>query len=176
MTINAENSSTPQSHSEKPFTLKLMDEIVANSSLKVDAPEFIPRSYESKPMAAQTSSVQDRLKIHRSEPECEKNDIVEHNMTYGIQYTDVDVENDLKRIRQIINTLTKDPGQFDNLLQIFMDTVMPNLEDFIVLSDIAQILINEVSNFIESVSVLCTVMIRRIVINYVLLFGNKIFL
>lgn len=131
-----------QNNVEKQYPSR-MEEIVANSSLKVDAPVFVPRfsdPTESKPqILALTSRIQNRLKI-RSESESSTIEKVENDPPYITDY----VENDLKRIRQIINTLTKDPGQFDNLLQIFMDTVVPYLEDIMLLSDIVHILVNEV--------------------------------
>lgn len=135
--------STSQKKIDHKYSSNL-EEIVANSSLKVDAPEFVPKSItETKPPILPTSKIQNRLKIHRSESECETMEKIEHHPEY-VQNV-IDMESDHKRIRQIINTLTKDPGQFDNLLQIFMDTVAPYWEDLILLSDIVQILVNEVS-------------------------------
>lgn len=140
-----------------------MEELVANSSLKVDAPEFIPRfaeTRETKPsVSSLTSSIQNRLKICRSESECSTIEKVENDSPYNTEF----VENDIKRIRQIINTLTKDPGQFDNLLQIFMDTVVPYLEDIILLSDIVKILVNEVNLLMIpiKISFLATTLLRK---------------
>lgn len=138
-----DTSTKVQNNVEKQYPSK-MEEIVANSSLKVDAPEFIPRFADAKDtkqnVSSLTSRIQNRLKLCRSESECSTIEIVENDSPYNTDF----VENDIKRIRQIINTLTKDPGQFDNLLQIFMDTVLPYLEDIILLSDIVQILVNEV--------------------------------
>lgn len=136
------DTSTSQNKLEKKCSSNF-EEIVANSSLKVDAPEFVPRTFESKPQISATSKIQNRLKVHRSESECETLEKTEHQPEYFQNFMDTD--SDHKRIRQIINTLTKDPGQFDNLLQIFMDTVAPYWEDVILLSDIVQILVNEVS-------------------------------
>lgn len=141
-TVIVEKPPTLKNNLDNPFTTQGLDDIIANSSLKVDAPEFIPRSLESKQISAVSSRIQDRLKIHRSESDCETVEVIGDNTAYSLKH--LDTENDIKRIRQIINTLTKNPGQFDDLLQIFMDTVAPYLEDIILLSNIVQILVNEV--------------------------------
>lgn len=139
--LKVNTPTTMQNNIEKEYPTKL-EELVANSSLKVDAPEFIPRFSESSQQIS--SSVQNRLKIHRSESDYKPTEKVENNPEYNSDC--VDTESDLKRLRQIIITLTKDPGQFDNLLQIFMDTVLPYLEDIILLSEIVNILVNEVGH------------------------------
>lgn len=145
--VIVDKSPTLQKNSDKADRLAMLEEMVAKSSLKVDAPEFVPRATENKPqISAVTSSIQNRLKIRRPELECEMIEKVEDNSQYLAN--EVDPRNDLKRIRQIINTLTKDPGQFDNLLQIFMETVAPYLDDLLLLSDIVKILIHEVSNLL----------------------------
>lgn len=140
-----DTSTKVQNNVEKRYPT--MEELVANSSLKADAPEFIPRFADARDtkqsVSSLTSRIQNRLKICRSESECSPTEKVENDSPYNTDF----VESDIKRIRQIINTLTKDPGQFDNLLQIFMDTVLPYLEDIILLSDIVQIVVNEVIFF-----------------------------
>lgn len=143
-TTIVDKSPTSLNNLDKPYTPQMLDEIVANSSLKVDAPEFIPRSETKQPISGATSRIQNRLKIPRCELECDKVEVVRDNPEY-IPQSYVDTETDLKRIRQLIKTLTKNPGQFDDLLQIFMETVTPYLEDIVLLSDIVQILVNEVS-------------------------------
>lgn len=143
VTAIVDTSTTTQTNLDRKCPSNF-EELAANSSLKADAPEFIPRAFEIKPqISAITSKIQNRLKIHKSESECGTLEKTEDNSEYITNY--MDTESDHKRIRQIINTLTKDPGQFDNLLQIFMDTVAPYWEDLIMLSDIVQILVNEVS-------------------------------
>lgn len=139
---SVDTSTTLQNNLDKKC-LSSIEELVANSSLKADAPEFVPRTFESKPQITPTSKIQNRLKIHRSEPECDTVEKSEHHPEFVDNY--MDTGSDHKRIRQIINTLTKDPGQFDNLLQIFMDTVAPYWEDVNLLSNIVEILVNEVS-------------------------------
>lgn len=129
-----DNSKPGKSDKEK------MDEIVAKSKLNFDAPEFKPKYCETKSQVSTvTSSIQNRLNIHRSE----SNEQIEEPTSVTSTY--VGTESDIKRIKQIINTLTKDPGQFDNLLQIFMETVAPYLEDVCLLPEIVQIIVNEVS-------------------------------
>lgn len=141
VTVDVNTSTTSHNNIEKQ-NLSKMEEIVANSSLKVDAPVFIPRFSESKAQVSSAKGVQNRLKIHKPESDFKASEEVENNSKYS--KNPMDTESDLKRIRQIISTLTKDPGQFDNLVQIIMDTVMPYLEDHILLPEIVEILVNRV--------------------------------
>ncbi|XP_015833011.2 polyadenylate-binding protein-interacting protein 1 [Tribolium castaneum] len=106
--------------SEKPF----------KSSLSADAPEFIPASMKSS-ATTQSSGVQDRLKKFK---------VVENSGGNDSEF--VGSPDDI-RLKHLIDTLTKDPGQFSDLLDIFMDTLSPYFGDIFVLTRAAQLLVEQ---------------------------------
>lgn len=124
-------------------------------SLNPDAPEWFPSYIGVNYNSEAPKSVQNRLRLHKSQPEPqnshnkdnEKMEISSDNLVYGDEN---DFEPDIKRLKQIITTLSKDPGQFDNLLDLFMETLMPYLEDFLALSVIVRILVEQVSDQFSS--------------------------
>ncbi|VEN60621.1 unnamed protein product [Callosobruchus maculatus] len=113
---------------------KDMNDIVAKSSLKADAPEWFPNnSIMTKKVDNVSHSLQNRLKIHKrngSDSDHSQND-------WG------PAVDDIKRLKQIITTLSRDPGQFDNLLDLFMETLVPYFQDLMTLSTVAKILVEE---------------------------------
>lgn len=124
-----------------PTTLRQPNAISNNAGntrknqLSANAKEFVPRNYNAPP-AVQSAplvvqSVQNRLKVHKQKPEPEP--------------PCSSAEMDMQRLQQIVNTLTGDPGQFDDLLQIFMETLQPYLNDLMILHDCARLLFNQVS-------------------------------
>lgn len=162
-----ENTSTNSQENNEIQNLTTIEEIVANSSLKVDAPEFVPRFSRSKPQYVSTikPSVQDRLKIPRTETNCNVTEEMGNNLDYS-NASYFDTQSDLRRLKQIIGTLTKDPGQFDNLVQIIVDTVIPYLEDLVLLPEIVEIIVNEVchqNNIVyvnTSIIISCSILFR----------------
>ncbi|XP_066156752.1 polyadenylate-binding protein-interacting protein 1 isoform X1 [Euwallacea fornicatus] len=53
---------------------------------------------------------------------------------------------DMIRLKQIISSLMKYPGQFDNLLVVFMETIYPYFHNIITMSEIAKILVSQAIN------------------------------
>lgn len=103
------------------------------SRLSAEAPEFVPKYMKSQ----SRSGVQDRLKKHK---------VTESSAQ---QSANIDSEfvgsPDDNRLQHLIATLTKDPGQFSDLVELFMDTLWPYLQDIIVLSRTAQLLVQQVN-------------------------------
>ncbi|KAJ8937051.1 hypothetical protein NQ314_012045 [Rhamnusium bicolor] len=128
---------------------KLKD-IIANSTLKADAPEWFP-SCVSNNIQSSTSNIQKRLKIHKQPQDTDylQNSNIAEKYSDNVPdqcYSADEDSPDIIRLKQIINTLTKDPGQFDNLLDLFMETLLPYFEDIIALSIIAQLLVEQAIN------------------------------
>ncbi|XP_044270958.1 polyadenylate-binding protein-interacting protein 1 [Tribolium madens] len=99
------------------------------SSLSADAPEFVPSYMKS---ATQSSGgVQDRLKKFK---------VVENSGQNDSEF--VGSPDDI-RLKHLIDTLTKDPGQFSDLLDIFMDTLCPYFGDILVLARAAHLLVEQ---------------------------------
>ncbi|KAF7283435.1 hypothetical protein GWI33_000575 [Rhynchophorus ferrugineus] len=120
---------------------------VLQSDLKPDAPEFIPRAnrngsdqmahHNPKPIK---NTAQNRLSKLRNEISHEFT--ISNTQNESSQSTDYDSV-DMMRLKQIISSLTNYPGQFDDLLIIFMETIYPYFNDIIAMSDITQLLVNE---------------------------------
>ncbi|KAJ8969031.1 hypothetical protein NQ317_014168, partial [Molorchus minor] len=121
-----------------------MQEIIARSTLKVDAPEWYPPSLCSIPPAP-TSTVQDRLKVYKKpvDTSLQNTDKQPHRSSIP---DDTDNSVDIIRLKQILNTLTKDPGQFNNLLDLFLETSYPYFKDIFTLSIITQLLVEQAIN------------------------------
>ncbi|CAH2015858.1 unnamed protein product [Acanthoscelides obtectus] len=115
-----------------------MNEIVAKSSLKADAPEWFPNnSIMTQRVDSLSNSLQNRLKIHKRHG----NDS-NHSQNHSAAAIP-NIDDDIKRLKQIITTLSRDPGQFDNLLDIFMETLIPYFNDLMTLFTVAKILVEE---------------------------------
>lgn len=115
----------------------VIEEIVARSTLKVDAPEWYPSNCIFDSSLPSDVTVKD---IQYGDSILEKSEVKD---CYSLMNNEDSP--DIIRLKQIISTLTKDPGQFDNLLDIFMETLQPYFEDIIALSIIAQLLVEQVS-------------------------------
>lgn len=124
------------------------------SKLNAAAAEFIPNKcyYDntntvmSKPPQL---SVQNRLKIHKDQ-DSQRNqspkDVTINSRYYSqgdnnFRYTDNSLDD--RRLKQLINTLTCDPGQFDSLLDIFRQTLRPYFEDIIALASVTDLLVSQ---------------------------------
>ncbi|KAJ8938591.1 hypothetical protein NQ318_020853 [Aromia moschata] len=148
---NAVSSVHPVSNPQTPVSVKgaiKLEDIVAKSTLKVDAPEWYPSNVNPNVNAQlPASNVQDRLKVHKKshEPDLQSLSLAEKGYPSNVSVEQCTVEDsvDIIRLKQIINTLTKDPGQFDNLLDLFMETLFPYFEDIIAISLIAQLLVEQ---------------------------------
>ncbi|CAH1155754.1 unnamed protein product [Phaedon cochleariae] len=136
-----------------------IQEVAAKSNLKAEAAEWFPLGFQSpsttnsstdtyvEPVHNTNSSVQSRLLKHKISSD---NEIVNYSTSDtifqnkdGVEDDEYDYSSDMRRIKHIIATLTKDPGQFDNLLEIFLETLMPHLEDITPISIITQTLLDE---------------------------------
>ncbi|XP_056648660.1 polyadenylate-binding protein-interacting protein 1 [Diorhabda sublineata] len=124
-----------------------IDEIVAKSKLSATANEWYPKNMEpimcpTNSVGQVTSSIQNRLKAHKVQPEP-----VPVSNVYNADVNN-EFPSDLHRIKKVISTLTKDPGQFHNLLDLFMETLEPYLmeEDLIVSSQVAEIIVEQAIN------------------------------
>ncbi|CAG9838817.1 unnamed protein product [Diabrotica balteata] len=138
--VNILNTTT---RDEKPRlsskTLVDRETLVANSTLNASANEWYPKNvYVPHPVEFITSSVQKRLQIHREPPQVISENI-NNEVTEGYSP-------DLNRIKQIITTLTKDPGQFHDLIELFMETLIPYLEDIMITSLVAEIIVEQAIN------------------------------
>ncbi|KAL3283893.1 hypothetical protein HHI36_018062 [Cryptolaemus montrouzieri] len=124
------------------------------SKLNVSASEFIPKCYLDKSNEIVMSkpanvSVQNRLKIHKDQDsqrtqfpqDCQINSRYFSQGDNNFQYTSDSLDD--RRLKQLINTLTNDPGQFDNLLDIFKQTIRPYFDDIIALSSVTDLLVRQ---------------------------------
>nr|XP_023016190.1 polyadenylate-binding protein-interacting protein 1 [Leptinotarsa decemlineata] len=121
-----------------------VEELVANSKLKVEAPEWFPSGHTYVPnnrIEKLASSVQNRLKINKTN---ESNDFEYATVLQNMEA--IENSSDFWRLKQLINTLTKDPGQFDDLLELFLETLAPYFDDIIALSTIVKILLEQAIN------------------------------
>lgn len=163
-----EPASPKPASEQQPSRLKEMEDILARSVLKADAPEWYPQSVVNKdiqrPMVINhqvetlTHSVQNRLKIHNKKtsdtspaPTVASAPRVAMDMPRqnGGDCIPLGIGNngenqDIKRLKQIVTTLTRDPGQFDNLLQLFMETIFPHLNEIMFLSHFTKLLVEQV--------------------------------
>lgn len=126
-------------------TERELELLVANSKLRVAAPEWYP----SEPVVQNVyinkvenvpSKMQSRLNIHKAQ---------QQNYTETVNDSgdnSSDYSSDFNRLNQIIATLTKDPGQFHNLFEIFMETLEPYLEDLIAMSSVAELIVDQAIN------------------------------
>ena len=120
----------------------------SKSRLSADAPEFFPSYYQSLSTVNATpanatpansaSSIQNRLKKHK----VTDSNSAQQSLTDSVD--DFVGSPDDIRLNHLIDTLTKDPGQFSDLLDIFMDTLCPYFGDVLVLSRAAQLLVQQV--------------------------------
>ncbi|XP_018571543.1 polyadenylate-binding protein-interacting protein 1 isoform X1 [Anoplophora glabripennis] len=125
------NVEFPKSGNEPANT---MEDIIAKSTLKVDAPEWYPSNCISNDCLEPCASVKNIYDENISGTSETK---IEYLLT-----NDEDSP-DIFRLKQIIGTLSKDPGQFDNLLDLFMETLQPYFEDILALSITAQLLVEQ---------------------------------
>ncbi|XP_018571544.1 uncharacterized protein LOC108911168 isoform X2 [Anoplophora glabripennis] len=127
------NVEFPKSGNEPANT---MEDIIAKSTLKVDAPEWYPSNCISNDCLEPCASVKNIYDENISGTSETK---IEYLLT-----NDEDSP-DIFRLKQIIGTLSKDPGQFDNLLDLFMETLQPYFEDILALSITAQLLVEQLT-------------------------------
>lgn len=117
------------------------------SRLSADAKEFYPAGYvpaSSPAPSSKSSSVQDRLKIKHNQPQNQneqRNNINEGNCIYQ---DDSQIEQDKRRLENMITTLIYNPGQFDDLLHLFVETFKPYLENHDMINIVAEMLVFEV--------------------------------
>lgn len=137
---NKTNTNTTGSTTKSTNVTPQKDNNLMKSSLSVDAPEFYPSYYKtSTPVSNTTSSIQERLKRHKV---AEPNSVTEP-VANDFESNFIGSSDD-NRLKHLIDTLTKDPGQFSDLLDIFMDTLCPYFEDIFVLSRAALLLVEQV--------------------------------
>ncbi|KAG5884560.1 hypothetical protein JTB14_006587 [Gonioctena quinquepunctata] len=126
-----------------------IEEMVANSNLNTEAPEWYPSGHATNFVPDNvdgiTKSIQNRLKIHKKNESDGFSNTNDHSMIFPSMSED-DYSPDIRRLKQIITTLTKDPGQFHNLLDLFLDTLAPYFNDIMALSTVAKILVEQAIN------------------------------
>ncbi|CAG9855689.1 unnamed protein product [Phyllotreta striolata] len=140
---NAEVSGQLQQRSDKK-----LEQLVANSTLRADAEEWFPSKPIAQPVPLNNpgenpSRIQDRLKKHKNPEKVSENDGVNDDNQAHMVENRRDSSADFDRLKRIIGTLTKDPGQFHNLLDIFMETLEPYVSNGIPISDITGIIVNQ---------------------------------
>lgn len=118
---------------------------ISHSKLSVHAEEWYPKNYYSSapPSSVQSlSSVQERLqKIKLSSS-------TGHNEAEGIEAASIDERDSVytTKLREIVSSLTYDPGRFDDLVLDFMNILQPYADNILVCNDVAEMLFNTVSN------------------------------
>ncbi|XP_044752229.1 polyadenylate-binding protein-interacting protein 1 [Coccinella septempunctata] len=126
------------------------------SKLNAAAAEFIPKCFYDNSNTVMSKppqlSVQNRLKIHKDQ-ELQRNQASRDGPINARLYSQGDnnfryANNSLddRRLKQLINTLTCDPGQFDSLLDIFRQTLKPYFEDIIALASVTDLLVSQAIN------------------------------
>ncbi|ERL92374.1 polyadenylate-binding protein-interacting protein 1 [Dendroctonus ponderosae] len=138
--------------------------VVKQTILRADAPEFVPtRTFEQQqirglfvdnPQGAPRHSVQNRLNKAKN-----VNQNTQYSSPGSSSYATPQAEQpanpsneshtnitDLVRLRQIISSLINYPGQFDDLLIVFMETIYPYFLDSDALAQIAHLLVGEAVN------------------------------
>lgn len=107
--------------SEEPTETKF------DSRLSADAQEFVPANYQT---TSKKSSAQERLLKIKTDDE--------------MQQDKSRVDQDVRRLDNVITTLTYDPGQFDDLLDLFVETFKPYIEDQEFIDIVAEMLFRKV--------------------------------
>ncbi|XP_030766100.1 polyadenylate-binding protein-interacting protein 1 [Sitophilus oryzae] len=128
---------------------------VEQSTLKPDAPEFIPQSVRFEQLS---QSLQQNVVITNQTPKSHAQNRIalirnsKNNEPNNHEYSDYehvtngygnDESLDMLRLRQIISSLIKYPGQFDDLLMVFMETIYPYFDDILAMSEITNLMVNE---------------------------------
>lgn len=122
----------------------------SSSQLSADAKEFFPASYATATTPAapsSRSSAQERLmKIKHNQPSSQndqnqKNPMSEINNMYPDGSA---VDQDKRRLENMITTLIYHPGRFDDLLHLFEETFKPYLENHGMITTVAEMLVYEV--------------------------------
>lgn len=104
---------------------------VRNSKLSAEAKEFYPANC--------SYSIQQRLTRFRiSEPSPE----------HSVSEVKQDVDIDIARLKEILNSLTYDPGKFDELLESFIDILAPYFEDISMITNTTEMILEQVSLYI----------------------------
>lgn len=143
---NIQESSNSNNSAASKNTQKSID--VMSSTLSVDAEEWYPASYSAPvaPSNPSKNSVQNRLSMikkpneNRTPQENYHNNESDNNT---VLYNDDVVNQDINRLQHVIDTLTYDPGQFDNLLVIFEESYRPHINDISVSSTLAEMLFHQ---------------------------------
>lgn len=123
------------------------------STLNAAAAEFIPKCYYDNSNTVMSKppqlSVQNRLKIHKdqdsSRNQSSRDAPINSRYSQGdnnYRYANNSLDN--LRLKQLIHTLTCNPGQFDDLLDIFKQTLRPYFEDIIALATVTDLLVTQV--------------------------------
>lgn len=141
---------TANSFCEPPPTSTINITVVENSKLSANAAEFVPSYLRNDtqgnntitPSSLACASVQNRLMKHKLSTEATYSSAIQQPIKCDEDFLG---SADDVRMKQIIDTLTRDPGQFNNLFDIFMDTLNPYLENVLVLSSTTELLVNQVS-------------------------------
>lgn len=139
--LNAVNSERRIDNNESANTAPKI-----NSRLSADAAEFYPAGYTASTTVSTPSSVvQSRLKKYKqpdlSEPT--QNDSFGNSQEH-FNEDGTFVNQDVERLQHLINTLTYDPGQFDDTLELFMDTFKPYFDNITVISVMAKMIFQQV--------------------------------
>lgn len=120
----------------------------ADSRLSADAKEFYPAGYNNAAAAPVSRSLaQERLlKIKHNQPQI----LDEQRNEVSNECSDAQIEQDKRRLENMIRTLIYNPGQFDNLLDLFLETLKPYLENNEMIHFMAEMLVFEVTYILFS--------------------------
>lgn len=122
----------------------------SGSQLSAEAKEFYPANYGSASPAAATSKspAQERLmRIIKDNQPPNQNDQGQKNPMNEINNMYPDgcaVDQDKRRLENMITTLIFHPGRFDDLLHLFVETFKPYLENHVMITTVAEMLVSEV--------------------------------
>ncbi|CAG9761620.1 unnamed protein product [Ceutorhynchus assimilis] len=138
--------------------MKLVQEAATskNTVLRAEAPEFVPRQITGLEHQFQNvnitvddlpkrSSAQSRLLIHKnptSHSEQGSSQYHPPNQVINGQSSSTD----MVRLKQLIDSLIKYPGQFDDLMMVILETICPYLDDIMAISEIVKLLVSQAIN------------------------------
>lgn len=135
-TTTNEQQTSPSLHVQTENIQNNLTNIISNSRLSVHADEWYPPNFQ-RPV----SSIQNRLsrnKVHESEHQNspQSNDLETSYIC--------DAAINITRLKEIVNVITYDPGQFESLLDVFMEIVTPHFEEVDTVDALADMIYEQV--------------------------------
>lgn len=131
----------------------------SGSKLSADAKEFFPAGYRNAaaPASSSKTSAQERLmRIKHNQPQ-NQNEQCQRNEAGGSHPDGSQEDQDKRRLENMITTLSFNPGQYDDLLPLFVETFKPYLDNHEMINTVAEMLFFEVIavNYFEKLCLIC---------------------